>query len=109
MHTICGMCGVFSYLLCSPRGNMNSGCLECTFLAIFSMNLNMLYPLYVVVWIKKALNIPMEWNKQGSERTSYVSLVTSIIAWSDLDFKCTFKKLISNLTLSMCMYAYINI
>ena len=51
------MCGVFSYLLCSPKGDLNSGYLEWGFLPKFRVNLNMLCIPYVVVQRKR----PLEW------------------------------------------------
>jgi len=53
MHTTYGMCGVFSYLLFRSQGHMYSRGLECTFLAKFRVDLNMLYIPYVVVGVNK--------------------------------------------------------
>ena len=101
MHTICGMCGVFSYIAYRSRGNPNSGCLECTFLPKFSINLNMLYPLHIVFGMKK----PCPPLTIGTDRAQSRTLYTSILARVVMDFKSIFKKLISDLTFNMCMYA----
>ena len=55
-------------------------------------------------WHKKTLPIPYNWDRQGKGTKLYTPILARVV----MDFKCVLSILISNLTLSMCMYAYIN-
>ena len=52
-------------------------------------------------WHKKTLPIPYNWDRQGKGLTLCIPILARVV----MDFKCTFKKLNTDLTLSMCMYA----
>ena len=69
--------------------NMNSGGLEWAFLPKFSVNLNMVYPLHIVVGMKKPCPSPTIGTDRAQSRTLYTSILARVV----MDFKCTFKKI----------------